>query len=441
MTRRPLRSYDVRERNEKLVLQIIYRERGISQSEVAQQTGLKPPTVFRIFSQLESDGVICECTPERGTLPTKGRKPAYYCVVPDSVYTIGIDFWSGSAAVVVSDFAGTAVHSEVLDVAARAEGNVTGETMLEEISALVRRSIEQSKLSPERLLGIGVGAPGIVDIESGTVVRYPRIPGLDGSSIKERLEEEFGWPVYVHNNTAVIALGEYRYGAAAGYQSVVASLVRSGVGGAFLKDGRILTNRGRTVLEIGHIVLDPNGPPCSAGWRGCVESYLSEEALSAALRRAGYAGLDEAEAEAAHIDGDSGAPAAGGPDGTGGADAADAGDRGGAGGRAADPKGARRRAAVLARFSEASPELDEAARRFAQVVHNLSNLLNPEAYLIVSRYRWVSEFLAGAVDHYRDADSPGLSEGAAAVLAETYDPLLACRGAADLVLDHFFEEP
>ncbi|MFP3959798.1 MAG: ROK family transcriptional regulator, partial [Spirochaetaceae bacterium] len=346
MTRRPLRSYDVRERNEKLVLQIIYRERGISQSEVAQQTGLKPPTVFRIFSQLESDGIIRECTPERETLPTKGRKPAYYCVVPDSLYTIGIDFWSGSAAVVVSDFAGTAVHSEVLDVAARAEGGVTGETMLEEISALVRRSIEQSKLSPERLLGIGVGAPGIVDIESGTVVRYPRIPGLDGSSIKERLEEEFGWPVYVHNNTAVIALGEYRYGAAAGYQSVVASLVRSGVGGAFLKDGRILTNRGRTVLEIGHIVLDPNGPPCSAGWRGCVESYLSEEALSAALRRAGYAGLDEAEAEAEHTDVDSG-----------GADAAGAGDREAARGRAADRERARRRAAVLARFSEASPEL------------------------------------------------------------------------------------
>lgn len=413
MTHRPLRSYDVRERNEKLVLSIIHGAAGISQSEVSQMTGLKPPTVFRIFSQLQADGIIRECSPDRPSTTNKGRKPAFYCVVPDSHYAIGVDFWSGSAAVVVANFAGEAVYSEIIHTGA----DVDAEEVMTALGDLVRRAVHASGLDPERVIGIGVGAPGIVDIETGTVVRYPRIPGLDRYGVGSRLEREFGRPVFVHNNTAVLALGEYRYGAAAGYQSVMTLLIRSGVGGAFVQDGRILTNRGRTVLEVGHMVLDPAGPPCRGGWRGCLESYLSEGAIREVLERCGYAGLGDLEEDAGA---DGGGSSAAGP----------------AGGRA----GGRREtaAARLATVSSACPDLAEAGQAFAQAVHTLSNLLNPEAYLIVTRYRWLSEFLAGALDRYLDTDAPGLSEGAAAIVPEIYDPILSCHGAVDLVLDHFF---
>jgi len=388
MNGRPLRSYDVRERNEKLVLSIIHGTDGISQSEVASITGLKPPTVFRIFSQLQADGVIRECSPTRPAGAGKGRRPAFYCVVPESLYIIGIDFWSGSAAVVVSDFSGEAVYSEVIETAPE----MSADAVMGEISALVRRASAASRLDPDKVLGIGVGAPGIVDIATGTIVRYPRIPGSDGYNVAARIEEEFGWPAHVHNNTAVLALGEYRYGCAAGYQSVMTFLIRSGVGGALLQDGRILTNRGRTVLEVGHMLLDPDGDG-AAGLNGSLEGYLSEGAVEGAVRNCGFTSLS-------------------------------------AFGEALDERGAS--------VSEACPELREAARRFAQAVHSLSNLLNPESYLIVSRYQWLSEFLAAALDEHLDSDAPGLSEGAAAVLPQTYDPLRACHGAADLVLDRFF---
>jgi predicted NBD/HSP70 family sugar kinase len=388
MNRRPLRSYDVRERNEKLVLSIIHGADGISQSEVASITGLKPPTVFRIFSQLQADGVIRECTPDRPSTPSKGRKPSFYCVVPESLYIIGIDFWAGSAAVVVADFAGDAVYSQVTEI----PPDIGADAVMGEISALVRRAIASSGLGAEKVLGIGVGAPGIVDIGTGTIVRYPRIPGFDGYGVAARIEEEFGWPVHVHNNTAVLALGEYRYGCAAGHQSVMTFLVRSGVGGAFLQDGRVLTNRGRTVLEVGHMVLDPDGEGAS-GLDGSLEAYLSEGALEATVRNCGFGSLAEF---------------------------------------------GERPAASASPVSDACPDLREAARRFAQAVHSLSNLLNPESYLIVSRHRWLSEYLAAALDEYLDSDAPGLSEGAAAVLPQTYDPLRACHGAADLVLDRFF---
>jgi predicted NBD/HSP70 family sugar kinase len=162
------------------------------------------------------------------------------------------------------------------------------------------------------------------------------------------------------------------------------------------------------------MVLDPAGPPCTGSWRGCLESYLSEGAIREALERCGYDGLQALEEEAgAHGSGN----AAGATDGT--RPSADAAWR-------------------LESVSRTCPDLVEAARAFAQAVHTLSNLLNPEAYLIVTRYRWLSEYLAGALDRYLESDSPGLSEGVAAILPEVYDPLLSCHGAVDLVLDHFF---
>jgi predicted NBD/HSP70 family sugar kinase len=342
--------------------------------------------VFRIFSQLQADGIIRDCTAERQAAGTKGRKPSFYCVVPESFYTVGIDFWAGSQAVVVADFAGNAEYSEVVDTAPDSDA----ETVMREISALVERAVDSSGVDVERVLGVGVGAPGIVDIETGTVIRYPRIPGLDGYGVKARLEQDFGWPVHVHNNAAVMALGEYRYGQVAGQQSVMAFLIRSGVGGAFLQDGKILTNRGRTVLEVGHMVVDPNGPACEGGWGGCLESYLSEGAIGSALERAGYGSLQES---VANMSGE--------------------------------------RAFEVA-------ELETAGRRFAQAIHTLSNLFNPMSYLIVSRYEWLSDFLAGAAHRFTDNDAPGLGEAGTRVVGQTYDAIRACRGATDLVLDSFF---
>ena len=102
----PLRSGDVRARNEKLVLKLIYNQTGISQSEISTITGLKPPTVFRIFTSLIEQGFIVECRSNRKATEKKGRKPSFFCVNPDACYAIGLDFWWQSAAVLVTDFSG-----------------------------------------------------------------------------------------------------------------------------------------------------------------------------------------------------------------------------------------------------------------------------------------------------------------------------------------------
>ena len=134
MKTRPLRSRDVRERNEKLVLKLIYNRRGISQSEVAALTGLKPPTVFRIFTNLIDQGFIAECRTDRMVTEKKGRKPSFFCVNPAACYAVGLDFWWQSAAVLIVDFSGRPIHEDLV----RFEVGIDADKMMRRIEGQVR---------------------------------------------------------------------------------------------------------------------------------------------------------------------------------------------------------------------------------------------------------------------------------------------------------------
>ncbi len=115
MNRQPLRGNDIREYNEKLVLNLIHKNKGISQSEIARITGLKAPTVLRIFTKMEDEGYIRQCGTDKETVKKKGRRPVFYCVSPGIFNAIGIDFWSKSASIVVVDFCGNTIFEKIYD--------------------------------------------------------------------------------------------------------------------------------------------------------------------------------------------------------------------------------------------------------------------------------------------------------------------------------------
>src|SRR6056297_3523308 len=202
MKNEPLRGNDVRQKNEKLVLRIIHKNEGISQSEVVQMTGLKPPTVFRIFSGLEEEDLIGVVEKKQDLSEKKARKPVYYRTKPKARYIIGIDFWVRSASIVIVNFVGDPVYKEVKEL----HDFIDAEQVVSVLKGLIENALERSGIERARLLGIGIGAPGRVDIEEGTVVHYGRIRGMSNFSIKKPIEEAFGMPVYIHNNAAVVAL-------------------------------------------------------------------------------------------------------------------------------------------------------------------------------------------------------------------------------------------
>ena len=103
---KPLRSEDMREKNEKLILRYIHQNEGISQSQIVQLTGLKAPTVLRIFSILETNGLIKikKNHQEKNSSEKKGRKPVFYKVNPTARYVVGVEFWAQTACVLIVDF-------------------------------------------------------------------------------------------------------------------------------------------------------------------------------------------------------------------------------------------------------------------------------------------------------------------------------------------------
>jgi glucokinase len=121
----------------------------------------------------------------------------------------------------------------------------------------------------------GVSFGGPVDYESGTVRLSHHVPGWENTRLQQILESEFSAPVRVDNDANVAALGEYRFGAGRGYDDLLYVTVSTGVGGGWILNGRPWRGYEAMAGEIGHTVVDPSGPVCLCGKRGCVERLAS----------------------------------------------------------------------------------------------------------------------------------------------------------------------
>jgi len=129
---------------------------------------------------------------------------------------------------------------------------------------------------------LGVGTPGTVDFKSGRITGMtPNIVGWKGTGIGEFLRERLNIPVWVDNDVNAVALAEHRFGAGAGFSSLVCVAVGTGVGGGIILNNKLWRGANYAAGELGHISIDPNGPPCGCGNKGCVEAYCSSSAIIA----------------------------------------------------------------------------------------------------------------------------------------------------------------
>ena len=130
---------------------------------------------------------------------------------------------------------------------------------------------------------IGVGAAGMVDFAAG-VLRYAPNLAWREIPLRDLLSERTGLPCVVDNDANVAAWGEYRFGAARGYRHVLAVTVGTGIGGGIVADGELLRGAHGFAAEIGHIIVEPDGPPCGCGNKGCWEQVASGRALGRLAR-------------------------------------------------------------------------------------------------------------------------------------------------------------
>ena len=148
--------------------------------------------------------------------------------------------------------------------------NANADTDLE-----IMRSLIDSLLKGAKPDAIGVSFGGPVDATTGKVRLSHHVLGWDNFPLRDLLEEEFGVPAGVDNDANVAALGEHRFGAGQGYDSLFYITVSTGVGGGWILNGQPWRGTEGMAGEIGHMVVDPSGPVCLCGKRGCVERLAS----------------------------------------------------------------------------------------------------------------------------------------------------------------------
>lgn len=143
-------------------------------------------------------------------------------------------------------------------------------------TALAKAGLQQSDLS-----AVGVCSPGPCDIDAGMIGWGPNLPGWRDVPICRYLEERLGVPTRLENDGNAAALGEHVYGAGRGCRHLIYITVSTGIGGGLIIDGRLYRGATGVAGELGHMTIDPDGPLCGCGNRGCLEALASGTAIAA----------------------------------------------------------------------------------------------------------------------------------------------------------------
>jgi len=198
---------------------------------------------------------------------------------------IGIDIGGSRARIALVEAQGVVEERFIATGSER-----PAESVADDVVVAVRALIDASGLD---VLPIGAGIAGQIDPTNGRVIKAPNL-GWTDFGLGEHLAAGLGRPVTVLNDVQAAAIGEWLYGAGRGTSDMIAVFVGTGVGGGIISGGQLVRGCGGNAGEIGHTVVDREGPLCACGSRGCVEAYSGGRALARRARRMAGARPDRA---------------------------------------------------------------------------------------------------------------------------------------------------
>lgn len=265
-----------KEYNRKVVLQLL-REKPVSRAELARLTGLTRAATSLIAAELLEAGVIRELAPETAG---RGRSGIPLAVCPDKYYAVSVCLEREACEVGLCDFAGTPLIRRKLPP--------NGSTIVE-----VMTQIEQllGQCDRERVLGIGICAPGPLDAERGIILNPTGFNQWHGMEVVARLSEGFSMPVYLENVAMALAMHQLRMSSSRNYLLL---LVEQGIGSGVITRGRPLSGSNHFNCELGHTSIRYDGRRCECGNCGCLEMYASVPNLLRGTQFSGWKAMIDA---------------------------------------------------------------------------------------------------------------------------------------------------
>jgi predicted NBD/HSP70 family sugar kinase len=253
---------------------------GLSRVELAQIVGLSPQTISNISRRLLDQHLIVEAGKE-GSGPGKPR--TILRLNPGGVYAVGVHLDPAVTTFVVLDLVGAVVkHSRI-----KTPGGSDPDAVIATIAAEIKNLVADSGVDPEKIAGLGIAAPGPIDLEEGTVVDPPLLLGWNRVPLRDALAEATGFSTLMDKDVTSAAVAETWAGGPSGSGSFVFMYMGTGIGCGIVLNDEVVRGTSGNAGEIGHIMVDPDGPPCDCGLRGCVKSSCIPQVLVAQAEEAG----------------------------------------------------------------------------------------------------------------------------------------------------------
>ncbi len=258
--------------NQKLFLRLL-RQEPLTRAEIARRMGLTRAATSLIAEELLAQGCICEAPAPKPS----GGNPVPLRLKQERFYGIGIYLNRVGCHAGIVDFAGNLICQQDIPDAAPDRIPLLTDTIVQ--------MLQQHRIPSEKVVGVGISAPGPLDGEQGRILNPPGFEHWHNTDLGAAIQARLQLPVQLSNNAAALAQFHLGKEAAMGSENFLLLLVDSGLGSGVISRGKLLKGAGYFTGELGHTTIQMNGRPCACGNFGCLEAYASMPGL---LRGSGF---------------------------------------------------------------------------------------------------------------------------------------------------------
>ncbi len=267
----------VRKHNTAVILDCLRLNAPLSRADISNKTGLNRSTVSSIVNELILNRRVRETKLQESKL---GRPGMSLELSPDGACAIGVEIGVNFISILLADFVAQPMWRHRIAIDSQLEQKV----FIDRTKNLVQEALSRANARGSHPVGIGVGVPGLVNIERGELMFAPNLK-WSNVPLRDLLTNCFDLPVYVENDANAAALGEYYFGVARGVQTLIYVSADVGLGGGIVLGGKLFRGSGGYAGEVGHISVNPDGELCGCGRRGCWETVIGPRAVVRQVRK------------------------------------------------------------------------------------------------------------------------------------------------------------
>ena len=273
--RKEKNNISLKEINRKNILRIVLEIGPISRIDISRQLKISRPTTSAYIGELIKDGLIEELGKSDST-PSGGKKAVLLQFNSRAGYIVGAMIGVNNIRIALTD-----LRSNIIEIIKIPTEEWLGpDAVIDKLVKNLKKIIRISRVNKEEIIGIGIGATGLVDSEKGLVIFSPNLDRWNDIKLKEIVEEKIGLPTFIENECRVQAIAEKKYGLAKNIKNFVCVETGAGIGTGVFIDNKLVTGDKGMAGEVGHIITNLAGNRiCHCGNKGCLETLCSTSSL------------------------------------------------------------------------------------------------------------------------------------------------------------------